>query len=42
MKAIVILAGLAAALNHATEPVWMLLSGAALLSLASTLRRRMT
>ena len=41
MKAITILVGMAAALAHATEPAVMLLSGAALLSLASALRRHM-
>jgi hypothetical protein len=39
MKAITILAGLAAAAAHATEPAVMLLSGALLLSLASAVRR---
>jgi len=41
MKAIAILVGLAAAAAHATEPALMLLSGAALLSLASAIRRHM-
>jgi hypothetical protein len=41
MKAMTILAGLAAAVAHATEPALMLFSGAALLSLASALRRHM-
>jgi hypothetical protein len=41
MKALTLLAGLVAAAAHATEPAVMLLSGAALLSLASALRRQL-